>query len=75
VRAENPRAARARFSALHSYIIGPAGAARARLETRARAARPAARGSGARSYPRLRHGIMPLFTITKVTKNPNDDAP
>ena len=69
------RAARARFSPRHSYIISPAGVPRARVETRAGAAQPATRGSGVRSYPRLRHGIMPGFIITKLTKNPNDDAP
>ena len=68
-RAPEKRAARGFGAQRDSYIIGPAGVRRAGV------APPGARRFGARSYPRLRHGIMPGFIITKLTKNPNDDAP
>ena len=74
MRAPARESARARLDAalLHNW---PCQRAASPFETRACAAQPATRGSGVRSYPRLRHGIMPGFIITKLTKNPNDDAP
>jgi hypothetical protein len=69
------RAARTRESAPHSYIISGAGVARAEFGLRGAAARLGGSGPGLRSYRRPRHGIMTRFIITKLTKNPNDDAP